>query len=273
MNSIPGDAYLLIIGAMKSGTTSLYEYIAQHPEICECRVKEPEFFSRRQEHGTGVRSYEDLWDFDENQHKYALEASTGYTKYPAEIGVPKRMSKLGIDPLFIYIVRDPFDRIESHFNAARTNPSWDYSITDEHLVSVSNYHLQLSRFREHFPRERFLVLDFDALKTDPRRVLTEVYDFTGLSHDHYPEDFLRMNVTPSLSRLELIHRRSSFLQRIGNWLPKGFRRSVKSLVSSSGPLSRIRLSDEQRGVVKSKLEGSMRKFQEEYGIDVEKWGF
>lgn len=62
---IPQNAYLLIIGAMKSGTSTLYNHIAKHPQICPCiDHKEPEFFSSYQNHGTKVKKYEDLWKFN-----------------------------------------------------------------------------------------------------------------------------------------------------------------------------------------------------------------
>src|ERR1700757_1899826 len=41
---MPCDAYVIIIGAMNCGTSSLYTYLAEHPEICPCITKEPEFF-------------------------------------------------------------------------------------------------------------------------------------------------------------------------------------------------------------------------------------
>jgi len=74
------DAYDIIIGAMKCGTSSLYSYLLDHPQICPPIVKEPEFFSENQAHGVQVDNYSDLWSFDDTVHKYALEASTGYTK-------------------------------------------------------------------------------------------------------------------------------------------------------------------------------------------------
>ena len=139
MSCIPEEAYVIIIGAMKSGTTSLYSYLVQHPEICECRIKEPEYFTQHQSHGVQEKKYEELWNFDETVHRYVLESSTGYTKYPLEKDIPAKISEYGIKPWFIYILRDPFERIESHFNAGRFNPEWKHSILDEHLISVSNY--------------------------------------------------------------------------------------------------------------------------------------
>ena len=88
---IPKDAYAIIIGAMKCGTSSLYTYLEGHPEICPAVGKEPEFFSENQAITLQVDNYSDLWSFNESVHKYALEASTGYTKYPTEPNVAKNM--------------------------------------------------------------------------------------------------------------------------------------------------------------------------------------
>src|SRR5579864_1872053 len=94
---IPNDAYVIIIGAMKCGTSSLFNYLASHPAICKCVTKEPEFFSAHQLHRRkGVAAYEHLWSFDPDVHLYALEASTGYTKYPEERDIPEKMYRYNI---------------------------------------------------------------------------------------------------------------------------------------------------------------------------------
>jgi len=123
MSKIPDDAYVMIIGAMKCGTTTLYWHLSQHPNICPCITKEPEYFSERQRHKISVEQYSDLWEFKSDQHKYVLEASTGYTKYPYESNVTKNIKKFGISPIFIYIVRNPFERIESQYNFS-LNRKW-----------------------------------------------------------------------------------------------------------------------------------------------------
>lgn len=112
----PRDAHVIVIGAMKCGTTTLFAHLARHPEIAGSRVKEPEFFSEHQGHGVDVDRYEELWDFDPATHRYCVEASTGYMKYPVEMSVPDRLLEAGIEPRFLYVVRDPIDRMESQFN-------------------------------------------------------------------------------------------------------------------------------------------------------------
>ena len=90
-NKIPKDAHAMIIGAMKCGTGSLYSYLSGHPQICPAITKEPEFFSENQGHGVEIENYKDLFFYDDSIHKYTLDGSTGYTKYPSEPNVPKNI--------------------------------------------------------------------------------------------------------------------------------------------------------------------------------------
>lgn len=122
MSFIEGsNSLMMIVGAMKSGTSTLFEMLSQHPAICPSCVKEPEFFSSHQGHGADVEDYESLFDYDSLRHTMCLEASTGYSKYPSEIDVPKRIKEYGLNPVFIYSVRNPFDRVESEYNFAYIN--------------------------------------------------------------------------------------------------------------------------------------------------------
>ena len=141
--AIDPDKFLLIIGSAKSGTSSLFRYLSEHPAVCPSVTKEPEYFSEHQMHPRPVRRYEDLWpDFDPAVHRYALEGSTGYTKWPVENGVAERMRAYGIRPRLVYLVRDPVERIESHVDPC---------------VEV-------------FGREAIRVLDFAHLRADPSLV-------------------------------------------------------------------------------------------------------
>jgi hypothetical protein len=87
---IPADAFLIVIGGMRCGTTTLFSYLSRHPRICPCVLKEPNFFAERLVRHPPSATYEELWDFDPARHRYALEASTGYTKAPLEPNVADR---------------------------------------------------------------------------------------------------------------------------------------------------------------------------------------
>lgn len=258
---------------MKSGTTSLYSYLAQHPEICECRIKEPEYFSHHQSHGVQEKKYEELWNFDARFHRYALEGSTGYTKYPLEKDIPERISETGIRPRFLYILRDPFERIESHYNAGFPNPEWNRSILDEHLINVSNYYMQLQRFRKYFPSDRFLLLDFCELRSSPDKVLHRIYNFLKLDDSIFPDSYDIENRTIVSTKWDLAYRKLIRTVGMNRIIPEPLKRICRRMLSKVQPVQKRFLTEDERKKVYDILEGDMLKLRDEYGFNTGKWGF
>ena len=272
-DNIPKDAYAIIIGAMKCGTTSLYDYLIKHPEICPAISKEPEFFSENQSHGVNVDKYSDLWSFENTIHKYVLEASTGYTKYPTEPNVPQNIFNYGISPKFIYIMRNPFDRISSHYNfMQREDETWRLQILNTHLLSTTNYFIQLEQFRKYFPLHDILLLDFDELKGSPEQVLRKTYDFLGLSCYHFPDNYEVKNATPIESNMMRNLSRSKFNAAFSH-LPKPIKKAGKKLLHTISPPRKRMLTDKERHIIYSQLKESMSNLYRTYGFDVHKWGF
>ncbi len=267
--SIPDDAYLLIIGAMKCGTTSLFSYLSVHPQICPASVKEPEFFSNHQRHKKPFRHYHDVWpNFDGSVHRYAMEASTGYTKYPWESGVPEKIRDYGIKPKFIYLMRNPFDRIESHFNFNYGKKGWKFDICDNHLISISNYYLQLERYRRLFSVRDMLLLDFDELSRDPAGVLVRVYRFLGL--DPFPPANYGIK-NPTLGLPWYVRKT---IYRLSPYYPdflKGLSKNL--LVRLAQKRKRRVLSAEERQYIREQLKDDMLRLKAAYGVPVQKWGF
>jgi len=276
LNKIPHNGYAIIIGAMKCGTSSLYNYLIKHPAICPSAVKEPEFFSSNQTYGHKVDHYEDLWDFDPNVHRYALEASTGYTKYAVEKDVPETIYKYGIMPKFIYIVRDPFERILSHHGFARyqVDVGSDWSVVSDHMINVSNYYLQLRQYRKYFSKEQILIIDFDDVTSDPQSVLTKVFRFLDLPEMQIPKKFSAVNKTKTLSKFQMFLEHYPALRKPYLLLPQKVRDlGKKAFKKYSVPEDKRQLTDQERTFIYDRLADDMRKFHEEYGIDVVKWGF
>ena len=102
---------------MKSGTTTLFDLMAQHPDIVPCKVKEPDFFPNTD--GKKLDDYHLYWE-RRSEDKWLLEASVSYTKYPFVTGVPSSIweAKLG-EVRFVYVLRDPVLRIQSHIIGVR----------------------------------------------------------------------------------------------------------------------------------------------------------
>ena len=102
----------LIIGAGKSGTTSLWNYLDQHPQIGMLAIKEPSFFSMDEVHDRGLAWYRRLFA----GHAGAVARGEASNSYSATDTFPKTIDRIAAtlpDPRFVYIVRHPRARTES----------------------------------------------------------------------------------------------------------------------------------------------------------------
>lgn len=269
---IPPDAHVIVIGAMKCGTSTLFAYLARHPRIAPSRVKEPEFFSEYQGHGIDVDRYEDLWDFDPDQHRFCVEASTGYTKYPGEPHVPDRMLEAGIDPKLIYAVRHPLDRMESQFNHARIRRTdWAYDdLLDPALLNLSRYYMQMQQFLLRFPdRDRYHVVGFDDLVSCPQATMDDVFRWLGLATIDLPRD-LHENRTPEPSRVELLMADVDLSDPLG-LVPRSVKDRVKRFLRDSVPAKK-HMTEDERDRARAYLARDIELFGETFGFPVERWG-
>jgi hypothetical protein len=173
--------YAIIIGAMKSGTTTLHFNLAQHPEIVTGTEKELNFFKRRKK--TNVARYEALFPLlDKSRHAYTLDSSPNYTKTHKWSFAPRRIAALPGRKRLIYLLRDPIDRIASHIAHNVAEGRWtadDWSKT--HVLDISAYARQLSRFEKVGLLDDVLLLDFSEFCVEPVNVLYRVHDFLGIS--------------------------------------------------------------------------------------------
>ena len=276
MSQISPDAHLIILGAMRSGTTSLFHSLAQHPQICPSTVKEPEYFSQHQEHRIAVDAYQDLWKFQAGVHRYALEASTGYAKFPQETAAPERIAAAGLNPRFLFIVRDPFSRIESQQRHMR-RLGYDNRhgvMAGAYLVYLSNYMLQLRRFLAHFPRENFLIIDFEELQSNAQGVVDDICEFLQLS-PHPLTHVTSLNASREVSRLkEWLWQYPSLHQLVRRLMPLGGRRLLSAWAMRwSSTEQHYRLNEADRLLVFNALHDDMLEFQKVFGFDVSRWGF
>ena len=114
----PLQNLVLTIGAMKAGTTSLHHYMSVHPEVSMAPVKEPDFFKDDQYNGHKINEYRGLLMMGINTRRNVRvfgETSTSYSKYPYVSGVPRRIITHSPTARFIYVLRDPIERLVSHY--------------------------------------------------------------------------------------------------------------------------------------------------------------
>lgn len=170
---------------MKAGTSTLYKYLAAHPDIYATPRKEPRFFAIPQPSAAETNAYAALYD-GRTSEPWAFEASTAYTKYPMLPGVPERIHAAHPDALLIYMIRDPIERICSAYlhNRAegREQRPFEQAVFggSQEYLNVSRYYLQIDRYLRVFPRERLLVLLFEDFVANPDAALDQIARFLRL---------------------------------------------------------------------------------------------
>ena len=171
---------LFLIGAMKSGTTTLHELLARHPQLSMCEPKEPCHFVApevlathwpemwRKGYWRSETDYLALFPAKPGA-RYRGESSTDYSKRPLVDGVAERIAAYNPQARFIYIMRDPVERTISHYwhmvelRGEMREPL--AAIKEEpHYTEVSHYADQLAPYLERFGRDRLHVLTFESLK-------------------------------------------------------------------------------------------------------------
>lgn len=181
----------LVIGAMKAGTTSLFRYLEPHPQIFMPRLKELDFFIAEGNWGRGIDWYRHQFR-QAGEGSIAIgEASPTYSKYPQFDGVPERIALALPRVRLIYVVRDPVERIRSHYShrvlvGSESNPIDVAVVEDPSYLDCSRYALQIGRYMDWFDREQLLIVRSEDLRSCRTQTLRRVHRFLGVDPDVLP---------------------------------------------------------------------------------------
>lgn len=175
---------------MKAGTTSLYHYLAGHPDVFMPSVKELDFFVEAANWRRGWDWYAKHFE-DADGARAVGEASTAYSKHPVVGGVPERVAAALPDCKLVYVVRDPIDRIRSHYEhrvaiGTERAPLELAVIEDPIYVVCSRYASQIERYLDHFPREQILLITAERLRHARAVTVEQVFGFLGVDADVVP---------------------------------------------------------------------------------------
>ena len=185
---------LIVIGAMKCGTTALHRYLGLHPDIAMSKPKELNFFC-----GPARPEVEQQTWLEGNWHKgvewYAAqfrsavpvrgEASPGYTS-PSFPEAAERMARIVPKVRLVYLVRDPIERAVSHYLHHRAEGTErrmiEEALLDPHsqYLQRSRYYARLEPYLARFPRERILICTQEDLLSRRRATMRELYRFAGV---------------------------------------------------------------------------------------------
>jgi hypothetical protein len=265
----------IILGAAKSGTSSLWNYLQQHPEIFMSRPKEPNFFvfeGLKLPPDSGPAAPEILYqrlyketitDFDRYQslfdkvtdEKAIGEASVRYLYYPQ---AATQIKKYLPDVKTIALLRNPVDRLYSHYvmnirhlleplpllealakeeERIANNWGWDW-----HYVKVGLYYNQIQQYLDIFGKEKVKVVIYDDLRANTLGVVQDIYQYVGVDDTFTPkiDKKTREGYLPkSMTVHRLVETPNPIRTSLEKLLPpqtyRNFIRSVKNLNSGAIP--------------------------------------
>ncbi|MCB0213147.1 MAG: sulfotransferase domain-containing protein [Anaerolineae bacterium] len=209
----------IIIGAMKSGTSSLFHYLTQHPGIKASATKEIHFFDWQ--YNKGETWYRAFFPYEGRRRGDFLtgEATPYYLFCPH---TPQRIHTLIPHVKLIALLRNPTERAISHYfhsvrvgreklpllealqaEEERIEEAWN---AIQHSMSSNSspltwftykrrglYIEQLQRYWRYFGREQILVESSEAFFQDPNATLSRVFDFLGVENRPHIADLSRKN--------------------------------------------------------------------------------
>jgi hypothetical protein len=262
----------LVIGSMKSGTSSLHHYLGEHPQIQKLpAMKETNFFSGPPEgipYPPGSKRIERLKDYEglfDSEFEVRGEASPCYALYPRRKGVPERIKDVVPGAKLIYLVRDPIDRAVSHYRfrvavederRSLCEALTDFSDPCSLYTCAGSYAAQLERYLRHFDDKRILVVDHADLLANRQGTLREIFAFLSVDEAFTSSRFDdEANVSKELltySYFVVLHRRVQaspilqqlVLQRLSPGRRRALRRSIQRVWSQ--PLAPPELDDDTR---------------------------
>ncbi|MDH3686754.1 MAG: sulfotransferase [Myxococcales bacterium] len=219
MGSLPN---FLIIGAAKCGTTALYRYLDQHPDVFLSPSKEPQFYAFEGEQlsfqGPGVtinetavtrlEDYEALFEGVRNERAIG-EASALYLYVPS---AAERIQRHVPNARLIAVLRNPTDRAYSSYMHLRREGRESCETFPEALEAEAGriaenwgflwryrdlglYAGQLRRYYERFPRAQIRVVLYDDFQSRPQETLREIFGFLEVDPDFSPDTSVRHNVS------------------------------------------------------------------------------
>jgi hypothetical protein len=296
---------LVIGGAPKCGTTSVFDWLVAHPDVCGSKSKEPfllmdeEHPLRRKSlniHDDGLEAYSRAFPKCTERHKVVVEGSSQYIYQKIAVEV---LATLPTRPRVLFVVRKPSERIYSLFDYYKNKANLPKDLSFPDFVArianlsdakdvlqwasraspyvlplnYSQYVDYLTEWRKRLGDERVRVMLFETMRADPRSSMQDICRWVGLDPSFYDAfEFTPRNRTSAV--------RSHGVQRIANVFARGVtpgpaKEAIKRLyygIQSTGRREDRTAADEAALAV---LDDYFLPFNErlarEFGLDLEVW--
>lgn len=290
----------LIVGAAKSGTTSLFNYLTQHSDIYIPEVKECRFFSQLPKNYKGLgaeffpnsgitdeRVYFNL--FSEHEDKVCGDISNDYLYY-YEKSIKNIKKYLGNEIKIVIVLRNPIDRAYSnymhHIRDGWENISFEQALDDEkrrieenwgwsyHYVKTGMYYYQVKAYLDNFRHTKIYL--FEELKSKDI-LLKNLYAFLEVGFTKELKDNTEYNVS-GYPRNKLIHNllnKDNAIKKIikpvlNSILPKGSIQTVVSNIQKKNLIS-VAMKNDTRKRLKNVFEDDISKLSNLIEMDLSHW--
>ena len=280
-----------IVGAPKAGTTSLYHYLNEHPQVVMSSQKEPDYFSDNAIHEQGMYygknrvntldKYESL--FAQKESVVYGEGSVSYLFYD---NVAEDIKKYNPNAKIIIMLRNPIERAFSHYlmdyRLGLVSDSFENIITKKskhknaHLfyqqyIEVSKYATQIQRYLDFFEKDSILFIDYDDFKKNVSETVDLTYNFLNISAEFSADINTKYN-TFTMPKNKVIRFIYSFvfLRKILTFLfPIYFVRNIRGFLFKVD--EKPELLKETRSLLRKIFNDDIRKMEEVLGNDYSKW--
>lgn len=229
---------LFIVGAVKSGTTWLYNQLKNNDQIYCPELKEPQYFNesyRPRKHMKKITNIEDYNKRAESKElkKYVVDGSATYLTGE---GCAEKIHRYNQKSKIIIMTREKVGRAFSHYlmnvrEGVETRPVLEAITKGSDYVNFGNYEKGIGEYERLFKSSNILYLNFDDIG-NPEKILKQVSDFLGLEIKQNGNSSEKINkaMLPKNKYIFYILANDNLRKLSVNYLPSGIKKIIKSKI-------------------------------------------
>ncbi len=287
----------LIIGVQKAGTTSIYNYLKQHPQIYMSPVKETNFLERDWNQASSKTKANNRYQID-NWEKYCQlfqdvkdeiaigEASPNYLFHYHSSS--ERIAHYLPDAKMIAFLRNPIDRaysdylmhIRDELNQQLTIAETVQQRPKSFMLRKGLYYTQLKHFIDTFGKEKIQVYLYDDFCQNPLVIMQDIYRFLGVDESFCP-DMSRKAQTAEVPKSRWVNKllrkqnplRNSAATLLRLFLPEKSRQNLRSSLINlnAGDKNKLALTEQERTHLQEYYREDILKLQDLLATDLSLW--
>ncbi len=265
--------HCFLLGAAKAGSSALFNCFGGHPQIARTRPKETRFFSGNALSVAAIEAFERKFVGGPDA-KVFLEASTENSQYPLHPRNAENIRRFYPKALYLYILRDPLKRIESHYNynLQKGFSGLNTSMLSEAFIVPSLYATQLERYRPEFEQERVHLISYEQFKSDPAKVIRAICHFLEVEALPLESELRQINPTGDYTfanRLEY----GLKIAGLGRFTSLFVNRCTRKLSPLSKVIPRSDVSDAMLPALAHRLASELQILEDIYRFDTSEWTY